>query len=1016
MLDSYSPRQQLRQFTVQIRTPDFKAIAGTGIAMDVRGVFVTCAHVVQMALKRDARHKPQVGDTVGVRFPQARVGDRREALAQVTRCFDRYADDVVVLELTEGYPPTDLSSAVLGHAAESEGNPFRSYGYRPLGRVEGAPAQGTIVGYGGVPTEEAEAYQGEPVVLESSQLNRGMSGAAVLDMARNLVVGVVSDVYFPDADTKDRDTALAVDARVLSLDPLNLPVRDTPLSPPAAPQVQPAEPDTRAQFTPITQVDLSRAPAPLKEWVGRADLLKALDADWGNPNARALGLIGFGGEGKSSLARRWLDSFLSSPTSPLSPPPSIFWWSFYTAPSAEEFLEAALRHFTGLDPRQVTGASRRANLIVDALLLSQTRAVVVLDGLEVLQRMDDTDARSTLTSHDLREFLTLWTGNAHRALAVITSRLPMLDLLNFPAYRHHDVERLTAIEGRVLLREVGVRGPDEPLDKLVREWDGHALTLSLLGSYLKDAHGGDAAKLSDLPPPTSDENRYQRVHRILARYDEHLTPAQQTFLTRFSAFRTPVTKAAFKKVFLAKEPNLWQRFTGLFDPQAKLPTAGEAKLDTLFASLETARLLKRDADDTYTTHPLIRAHYHACLLAGNTVNARETHVRLKEHYLALAGDTPQYPTLDDLRPLIEVVHHACQAKVYDEAINLFWERIYQRTRYVLTHLLGAYETNFAIMSEFFPNGDTACDPLVNNSNFKRFILNEVGYCLMNLGHLSEATPFYERYVHGNTDAQDWINASIGYINLADLHAYLGRLRASAQTAGEALTFARRAADKYRERQALANQAFAAHLLGESDLAHTAFAQAEVLEREINSTKRYLYSNRGIFHADHLRRAGDATSLTLARRVTEANLEICEQYHVVNDTALCHRTLGDLDAAEGQLNSTLAHYDQALVIARGISDRATLIEVLLARGRFFAHQRREATAARADLDEALAYAQQGGYRRYQADLYNALAWAALAAQDIALAHTLAGQARRLSEEMEYHWGQVDAEEVVRAVEG
>jgi hypothetical protein len=38
------------------------------------------------------------------------------------------------------------------------------------------------------------------------------------------------------------------------------------------------------------------APQPLADWVGRADLLKALNADWADPARRVTGLIGFGGE------------------------------------------------------------------------------------------------------------------------------------------------------------------------------------------------------------------------------------------------------------------------------------------------------------------------------------------------------------------------------------------------------------------------------------------------------------------------------------------------------------------------------------------------------------------------------------------------------------------------------------------------------------------------------------------------------------------------------------------------
>jgi hypothetical protein len=125
----------------------------------------------------------------------------------------------------------------------------------------------------------------------------------------------------------------------------------------------------------------------------------------------------------------------------------------------------------------------------------------------------------------------------------------VLDLMEYTTYTHRDVTRLLPADGRALLHKVGVKGPDEDLDKVVADWDGHALTLSLLGAYLADRHGGDVAHIGEIPPPTADEPRYERVHRVLRRYDDHLTEAERAFLMIFSAFRKPVGETAFKQVF-----------------------------------------------------------------------------------------------------------------------------------------------------------------------------------------------------------------------------------------------------------------------------------------------------------------------------------------------------------------------------------------------------------------------------------------------------------------------------------
>jgi tetratricopeptide (TPR) repeat protein len=133
-----------------------------------------------------------------------------------------------------------------------------------------------------------------------------------------------------------------------------------------------------------------------------------------------------------------------------------------------------------------------------------------------------------------------------------------------------------------------------------------------------------------------------------------------------------------------------------------------------------------------------------------------------------------------------------------------------------------------------------------------------------------------------------------------------------------------------------------------------------------------------------------------------------------DESRCYRVLGDLDADDSQHASVRQHYDEALRIARGISHRPSLIEALLARGRWTAKQG-QAGPARSDLDEALGYALEGGYRIYEADLRVALAWVHLAAGNPAAARAEASRAQRLSESMGYYWGKVDAEEVLGEIE-
>jgi len=991
--------QNLRDFTVQIRRPGDDVIVGTGIVVSADGKVVTCAHVVEQAL---GMHPRDVGDAeVGVYFPQARGGEDKARRATVAACFDRYDDDVAVLQLVDGPAPLGREQiAVLGAAEPSRGHPFRSYGYRRLDKYIAGRAEGKILG--DVERPAGRSVQADPVQLESSEINQGMSGAGVLDIERNLVVGIVAETWFPDLSTKDRDTAWAVNARVLTFDPLSLPLQDAPLPKRAAPQPRTDEAAARLAVGAELGVKLNNAPAPLPEWVGRAELLKSINADWAAPDCHVTGLIGFGGEGKSSLARRWLDDLLADDSK--SRPDGVFWWGFYEKRSVDEFFEAALEYMSAgqADPRDYPTADAKAHFI--AASFYRGRYLFVLDGLEVMQHQEG-DAYGLLTSDDLRDFLSYFAGPGHRSFCLATSRAPVLDLLAYTTYSHRDVTRLSPANGRALLERVGVKGEESALDRVVTDWDGHALTLGLLGGYLVHRHGGDLSHIDQIPPPTDDEPRYDRVHRVLRRYDGHLTEAERAFLTLFAAFRTPVEAAAFDRVFRAD--------TGAEALNAPVAALDDAAFEAMVKRLLDHRILRHDPQaDHYTAHPLIRAHYLARLTAGDRSQTADAHERIKDYYLDLAGDTVLYPTLDELAPLIEVVHHACRAGAYDEAHRIRDERIYQGHRKVLIHQLGAFEAALALILEFFPDGDTSLDPQVSEPKDKGWILNTLGFCLMNLGRLREAAPFYERSNAVKLDGEDWRGANIGYQNLAELHVHLGALPESADAADEALRLGRRAEDNGRERDSLTRQAWTAHLRGDLPAAGATFREAEVLGGETDSDTRYLYGLRGVQHADHLRQAGVAAQ---ARRLTDANLEICERNRWAASTSRCRRVLGDLAADASQHGAAREHYEEALKIARSISVRHVLIEALLSRGRWIARYVRDAPAALSDLNEALAYAVDGGYRIYEADVRVGLAWANLAAGDPKAGRQEAERARQMSVQMGYHWGQVDADEALAALE-
>jgi len=305
--------------------------------------------------------------------------------------------------------------------------------------------------------------------------------------------------------------------------------------------------------------------------------------------------------------------------------------------------------------------------------------------------------------------------------------------------------------------------------------------------------------------------------------------------------------------------------------------------------------------------------------------------------------------------------------------------------------------------------------------------------------LREAPPFYERSNKIYLSQSDWGNVSMSYQNLAALYAYLGDLAAIAESAREAIALSDRTENKFYKCQSRSYLAYAAFLQGDRTTAGESFQQAEALERDRDSSMQYLYSIRGIFHAEYLLRYGE---VDYARRVTQANLEICAHNYWVAKTSQSHRVLGDL-GIDPQI-----HYPEALKIARSISFRPALIEALLGYSRWLvgmgfmpisqdvlqavSHSQAEQcymlshrptangtpkdaidlALARQYLDEALNYTTTSGYRIYEANLRIALAWLHWREHNLTASRRETERARRSSEEMGYFWGQVDAIAIIQ----
>lgn len=241
----------------------------------------------------------------------------------------------------------------------------------------------------------------------------------------------------------------------------------------------------------------SRLPHTGDLLLGRDNELYELNRAWQSPDTvNVLSIIAWGGAGKTSLVKRWIrtlarDAFHGA---------RYFDWSFYSQGSqpdrgvtTDHFIEEALKFF---------GDSKMADSPADPLhkaerlaeLVAKQRTLLVLDGIEPLQR--PAGLLGGKVSDPALSALLRRLAEHNPGLCVVTSRERVADLIDFeettaPTW---ELQALSNDAGVELLQHLGVKGAPEELQELVKEVQGHALTINLVGVFLAKAYFGDVRK------------------------------------------------------------------------------------------------------------------------------------------------------------------------------------------------------------------------------------------------------------------------------------------------------------------------------------------------------------------------------------------------------------------------------------------------------------------------------------------------------------------------------------------
>jgi hypothetical protein len=728
-----------------------------------------------------------------------------------------------------------------------------------------------------------------------------------------------------------------------------------PLPPSAAvrrpsPALGPSAPTAVATTPPL-------APAPFPaRWVhettnddkftGREEERARLDRWVRDEAVRAIGVCAVGGTGKTALVGHWLKATRGWRSRPLV---GLFAWSLYQNRDSAIFLEAFLEwaHETFGTP---TPKAQTDSVAAALAVLQQRLLVVVLDGLEVLQKGPEETRHGAFIDGALREFLGGLCAREHGSLAVLTSRFIFADLERHLGTAFHQLQLpgLAPEQGAALLAELGVRGVVTDRAEVSRRLEGHPLGLRVFAEAMADAQRDQPGAFLDEAFRTgclpADAPLAGKLKRLLVFYEHQLPPTQVQLLSVIALFRTPVAEDTILR--LARE---------LFAKQGREALPDDTALAAELRRLHTRGMLSREpleGGHGYACHPILRDHFRAVLLSAGADTAQRA-----ADWLTGQPSRESSWSVKEIEPVLLAIELLLDMGVFEAADELY--RVRLENGNVFRWIPALPEGLRCALGFVQDEGRRQQEKL---SLAMSWYLNEVGLLASLCGDFERAA---RSYADANTFRRDGGTLQ----NQAILAVSLGRLTEAEDRAAEALGLDTEALGLDREvrrvrriRDSYVLRGWVRALSGQVRVAAEDCAGANALEKEDAPHGDELYSIRGIWWAELLIRSGHPA---LAARRTRANLRICEGAPWKDDRARCHWALGVCALAEERLDDAEA----ALRQAEPILHRGQLL-FELARWHVTAGAvalaRQQAGGAQHRAAEALALAQPHGMRLVHAD--------------------------------------------------
>lgn len=512
-------------------------------------------------------------------------------------------------------------------------------------------------------------------------------------------------------------------------------------------------------------------------------------------------LVGIGGLGKSSLAWTWLHQDILMQTiqgidesevhleiPEQKRPEGVIWWSFYENDAAfSTFLDEALYYVSDskITPERIPSPYHKARLLL--ALLQQRRILLIFDGFERVLRaysgldgVYQSDYEATQHSDPqscvdplISRFLISMVSAPTASRILITSRLfpkELEDIGGFPlaAAQREDLARLDPEDAIAFFRSMGISGTRLEIRAACEPYGYHALTLRLLAGYIIHhfAQPNEIKVALDFNPM---QKLVPRQHHILDLSYNSLTPNEQALLSRIAAFRSPVPYMAIRSLTVFKgEQGLIQNGDSSDDNLAIFKSEQELQ-EELQILVKRGLLFFERGRGSFDLHPIIRNYAYERLIGKEDI-----HFLLRSYFVTISLiASNEVRSIEQLLPTIELFHHTIRTGLYQEAFQLYKDRLSKDLG-----RLGLYQTEVEILEQFLAERNSYLLYLEISAG-QEFLFTSLGISNGYIGQTRQALAFFKKALDVSITTNGNKKKKMNRIgNIAFFQVRMGELKAA----------------------------------------------------------------------------------------------------------------------------------------------------------------------------------------------------------------------------------------------